>query len=233
MHIIIITLIIIEQLINHDRYHVPLQAKRSMHDAQKSVEAEARAKEAAAAAQKASEGAAAAAAAATASAEKAAQTVVNARAKLNGPIEELAASTALLTSAEEDEKAAAAAAAASAAAKQDSPPAVHVTEIQGKEATRLHSLWETIERSYLRGAKLAFSGLRRLRQALEKRMVDAQKIFASHLLRADERQSEVTKFQKQFNSIDLDLRSQPEVQAELALQVCSTTLEDRGSVQNP
>jgi hypothetical protein len=202
---------------------VLLQAKRSIHDAKKSVEAEERAKEAAAAAQRASEGAATAAAAATASAEKAAQIVANAQAKLNGPIEELAASAALLESAEEAEQAAAAAVDATKA-EPEASPTVHVTELNERDAKRLYMFWEAIEKSYVRGAKLAFSGLRRLRQALEKRMADSHEIFSSHLLRPDERQVEVTKFQMQFNSIDLDMRTLPEVKAELALQVWSNSL---------
>lgn len=195
-----------------------LQAKRSTHDAVKSCEAELRAKEAAAAAETASEAAAASAAVATASAERAAQTVATAQAKLNGPIEELADSAALLesenTEAEGSTQVDTEAEAAAAEASK-----VQVAELDTKAATRMHSIWEAIEQGYVRGAKIVFSGLRRLRQSCEQRFIDAQNTFASHLMRADERQMEVTKFQTQYNEIDLDMMKVPEVQAELALQV--------------
>lgn len=189
-----------------------------MYDANKSCEAELRAKEGAAAAEAASEGAAAAAAMATASAERAATTVSTAQEKLSGPIEELADTAALLDSTEESTEAPAADAAGDA--PTDTQP-VQMSDLGPQAAKQMHALWQIIEKSYVRGAKIAFSGLRRLRQSCEQRMTDAQKIFAEHLLRRCGSQLEVTKFQVEYNSIDLDMMKVPEVQAELALRVCS------------
>lgn len=193
-----------------------LQAKRSMHDAHKSCEAEVRAKEAATAAEAASQGAAAAAAVATASAERAAQTVANARVKLSGPIDDLADAVALLENTEQGPET------SEVDGEAETLPEATVVQIRDLDpsaAKQMYALWETIESSYVKGAKIAFSGLRRLRQSCEQRMSDAQKIFAAHLLRPGGRQVEVTKFQTEYNAIDLDMRRVPEVQAELALQV--------------
>ena len=187
-----------------------------MYDANKSCEAELRAKEGAAAAEAASLGAAAAAGVASESAAKAATIVSTAEQKLNGPIEELAGSAALLDSTEEATDGAAADAAADASAEA---PAVQMSDLDAQAAKQMHDLWQRIEKSYVRGAKIAFSGLRRLRQGCEQRMADAQRIFAEHLLRPCGSQLEVTKFQVEYNSIDLDMINVPEVQAELALQV--------------
>lgn len=192
-----------------------MQAKRSIHDANKSCEAEVRAREAAAAAEVAAQGAAAAAAIASASAERAAQTVSSAQEKLHGPIEELADTAALLEQAGEADEAPVDA----AADAEPQAPVVAMQDLDAAAAERLYEMWQVVEKCYIRGGKLAFSGLRKLREDYENLMCESHKAFGEYLYRPDERQEAVTKYQKEVNEIDIDFISDPEVQAELALRV--------------
>jgi len=105
------------------------------------------------------------------------------------------------------------------AGSEEGPVAQGERPLDADSAHFLHQLWTKTEAAYIRGAKLAFAGLRRLRVSVLERLHAAQVQFAAHLQRPDRRQAELTEFQVQFNSVDLDLLRLPEVKAELALQV--------------
>lgn len=201
------------------------QARRSAHDAAKSREAEERAAAAAEAADVARAATEAAAETAAASAASAAAAVARAQAQAAGPLEELPAPADLVNGCgvggmEEPELAAESSAATGLAGKEQGSAEVPASHpLDGGSAQFLHDLWITAETAYIRGAKLAFAGLRRLRASVLERLHAAQVQFAAHLKRPDRRQAELTEFQVQFNFVDLDLLRLPEVKAELALQV--------------
>lgn len=202
------------------------QARRSAHDAAKSREAEERAAAAAEAAEAARAATAAAAQTAAASAASAAATVAAAQAQAAGPPEELPAPAGLLAapsgapvpggSAEDST----ATGVSGRLAAKEPEPVQPVHPLDADSAHFLHELWCKMEASYVRGGKLAFAGLRRLRASVLERLHAAQLQFAGHLQRPDQRQAELAAFQVQFNLVDLDLLRLPEVKAELALQVC-------------
>eukprot|EP00892_Ulva_mutabilis_P002600 jgi/Ulvmu1/12340/UM089_0024.1 len=201
------------------------EARRSAHDAAKSREAEERAAAAAKAAEAAMAATEVAAQTAAASASAAAAAVANAQARAAGAPEDLPTAADLVASSADpaDPAAAAETSAASAESQEELTKAftaeTYTCPLDPESARYLHELWTKTEATYVRGAKLSFAGLRRLRSSVLERLHAAQVQFASHIKRPDSRQAELTKFQVQFNAVDLDLLRLPEVKAELALQV--------------
>lgn len=201
------------------------EARRSAHDAAKSHEAEERAAAAAEAAQVAMLATEKAAQTAAASASAAAAAVADAQARAAGAPEDLPEAAELVagdgttvppTAAEASEFSAPV---SGPTGSEEGPVAQGERPLDADSAHFLHQLWTKTEAAYIRGAKLAFAGLRRLRVSVLERLHAAQVQFAAHLQRPDRRQAELTEFQVQFNSVDLDLLRLPEVKAELALQV--------------
>lgn len=197
------------------------EARRSAHDAAKSREAEERAAAAAAAAEVAMAATEAASQTAAASAASAATAVADAQARAAGPPEDLPAAADLMAGTAEALEPVGAPEASKELQGMADEPAVEkpVRSLDNDSAQFLHQMWTKTEATYLRGAKLAFAGLRRLRSSVLERLHAAQVQFAAYIQRPDRRQTELTEFQVQFNSVDLDLLRLPEVKAELALQV--------------
>lgn len=75
--------------------------------------------------------------------------------------------------------------------------------------------WTTIESTYTESLKFAFRCLRREREQIIRYFHKTRENFMLFLERPDRKQEFVEEFQKEFNNIEDDLRSDPDAKAEL------------------
>jgi len=75
--------------------------------------------------------------------------------------------------------------------------------------------WKLIEGNYVKSAKMAFRNLREFRKTFFKQFTDLKEQFINYLLQPDEKQSVISTFQNNFNTIPIELRSNQKVKQEL------------------
>ncbi|RKO93481.1 hypothetical protein BDK51DRAFT_25580, partial [Blyttiomyces helicus] len=101
------------------------------------------------------------------------------------------------------------------------PPIVRLVSSDGKRmpskelAEILADQWTTIESTYTDTIKFAFRSLRRERETMIRYFHDAKVNFRSFLERPDRKQALMEKFQAEYNTIEDDLRSDPDAKSEL------------------